>query len=394
MHVAFLNLPSPGHVYPTLGIVAELADRGHQVSYATTERMLASVADAGARPVRMDLGLREGARSTAATPQHMDLTSLKRVQLTLDWARRAIPELEEQFADDRPDVVVHDGITPGWYGRVLATRWQVPAVETWPTFVWPGHWALTHPRLLRHAGRVRRELRDLDADATLRSVLDGKREALRLVLLPRAFQAGGKNFDDSFRFIGPCFGTRDFQGAWTPPEKGQRLVLVTMSEAVSNWPQFFRICIDAFADLPWRFVISPGRHKVDELGLGSIPGNIELRADVPVTQVLQHADLYINSAGMGTVMESLAFGVPVLAIPLGFERPVTARRLQKLGLGLSLDPGHVTAKSLRQMAEALVGDEKVRGNLGQMQAQIRAAGGPKAAADAIEQRTALRMVAR
>jgi UDP:flavonoid glycosyltransferase YjiC (YdhE family) len=41
----------PGHVYPTLGIAAELTRRGHRVSYVISERLKEAVAETGACPV-------------------------------------------------------------------------------------------------------------------------------------------------------------------------------------------------------------------------------------------------------------------------------------------------------------------------------------------------------
>jgi UDP:flavonoid glycosyltransferase YjiC (YdhE family) len=58
MHIAFFAAPSPGHVYPTLGIVAELTRRGHRVSYSITERLQEAVVEAGAHPVLRELGLK------------------------------------------------------------------------------------------------------------------------------------------------------------------------------------------------------------------------------------------------------------------------------------------------------------------------------------------------
>ena len=50
-HVAFSIAPYAGHINPSLAVVAELARRGHRVSYATTEQFAADVRAAGAEPV-------------------------------------------------------------------------------------------------------------------------------------------------------------------------------------------------------------------------------------------------------------------------------------------------------------------------------------------------------
>ncbi|WP_207918986.1 hypothetical protein [Saccharopolyspora karakumensis] len=44
-HVLFVSIPAHGHINPGLGLVAELAGRGHRVSYATTDEFTPQVID-------------------------------------------------------------------------------------------------------------------------------------------------------------------------------------------------------------------------------------------------------------------------------------------------------------------------------------------------------------
>jgi MGT family glycosyltransferase len=384
MHVAFLVLPAPGHVYPNLGVAAELVRRGHRVTYATTERLAPGVTEIGGRPLLIDLGLKDLPRPTPkGGPRHLAPSHDWLWQAALTIADRMLPVLDKAFADDRPDLIIHDGVTLGLYGARLAAEWGIPAVQSWPTFVSKPSQMLMHPGSLSPALRELRHKRNLEARLPGQS--RNGRKSIRLVLLPRAFQIAGDSFDDSFRFVGPCFSQRAFQGSWQPPEPRRRVIVVTVTEGLSNWPEFFHACFDAFADQPCHVVIAANERQTNGMRLDSVPPNIELRPSVPVLRVLPHADLYINSAGMGTVMEALYFGVPILAIPYGFERPITANRVVRLKLGRQLDPGKVTAASLRQQAEAVMADGTVRASVLRMRDLLRASGGPAAAADVIEQ---------
>ena len=51
LHVAFQSVPAPGHINPGLGLVSELAARGHRVTYATNAAFAPDVTAAGATPV-------------------------------------------------------------------------------------------------------------------------------------------------------------------------------------------------------------------------------------------------------------------------------------------------------------------------------------------------------
>ena len=60
-----------------------------------------------------------------------------------------------------------------------------------------------------------------------------------------------------------------------------------------------------------------------------------------------------------------------------------ARRVAELGLGRIVE-GDLSADSLRRLVDNLATDATVRSNLAKMSDHVRAAGGPAAAADAIE----------
>jgi UDP-glucoronosyl and UDP-glucosyl transferase len=54
---------------------------------------------------------------------------------------------------------------------------------------------------------------------------------------------------------------------------------------------------------------------------------------VPQIEVLKRAALCITHAGINTALESLAEGVPMVAIPIGFDQPGIAARIAYHGVG-------------------------------------------------------------
>lgn len=395
MHIAFFASPSPGHVYPTLGIVAELTRRGHRVSYAVTERLQEAVAEVGAHPVLRKLGLKPGATTVSRNLTGGDFLRFMGGQL--DQTAAAYPVLKEAFAGDEPDLVVCEGSSLSWEGPLLADRWGVPVVYIYPTFVSNEHWTLKKylPRMglagklrgLVFVMRLMKLLKSLEARLTVDDLLNGKHPPqARLAFFPRAFQFSGETFDESFSFVGPCFSERAFQGSWehsAGPDR--RLVVVTIGSGQWDWPEFFTACVAAFAGLPWRFVIAVGHNDPHRLELGAVPENIEFHQRIPLLRLLPRADLFICSAGMGSAMEALYHGVPVLAIPHAVDQFGVADRIVELGLGRKLAADETNATSLREAVVGILGDEQVRRNAREMQSLIRDAGGPAAAADIIEQ---------
>jgi MGT family glycosyltransferase len=159
--------------------------------------------------------------------------------------------------------------------------------------------------------------------------------------------------------------------------------VVTLGSGQYGWAEFFPACMAAFAGLPWQVVVAAGP-QAGRLRRAAAPANVEVHNRVPLLKVLPHAGLFVTSGGMGSTMESLYFGVPVLAIPHTPDQRAIAERITRLRLGRQLAPADTTARTLRQMAETIIGDDQVPASVSEMQRAVRESGGPAAAADAIE----------
>lgn len=71
---------------------------------------------------------------------------------------------------------------------------------------------------------------------------------------------------------------------------------------------------------------------------------VTFRAILPKVAALVH------HGGIGTVAQALAAGIPHLVMPMGFDQPDNATRLERLGVGASIKPnkfrGPLVAKTL------------------------------------------------
>ena len=104
--------------------------------------------------------------------------------------------------------------------------------------------------------------------------------------------------------------------------------------------------------------------RVDDLG--AVPANIDVRAWFPQPAVLRHAAAFVSHAGMGSTMEALYYGVPLVCVPQMVEQEVNAARVAELGLGVRLDPESLTADDLRAAVDAVTGDDAMRAALDRM----------------------------
>ena len=74
------------------------------------------------------------------------------------------------------------------------------------------------------------------------------------------------------------------------------------------------------------------------------------------TGLLPHVCAVVHHAGMNSLQEALAHGLPSLSLPRAFDQLDNALRLQDLGLGLCLPPNRQDPEEIRRSLEALLSD--------------------------------------
>jgi MGT family glycosyltransferase len=388
-HILFVSVQGHGHVYPSLGVVRELVDRGHRVTYLTTPLFADDVKAVGAevahyRSVFDDVHVPDMVRMDDAE-----------AQLHLIYLRENIAILEAAAAacdDDIPDLIVYD-VFPFIAGRLLATKWGRPAVRLWPIFAANEHYsifeALWASAGLRHPAdvpafqpRMAALLADYGIDTPIREFWDAI-EDLNIVFIPRSFQIAGESFDDRFVFVGPSFSER-LPRECRSPDPEQPIALVSLGNTFNEHPEFFRACAEAFAGTPWHVVMAIGKF-LDPAAVGVLPPNVEAHRWVSFLDVLPRASVFITQGTTGAVMEALSWGCPLVVVPhFASEAVPSAERVIALGLGyhLGLDP--TDPRAIYDTARRAAADAALKRRVRQVQAEIRGAGGPRLAAEAME----------
>lgn len=394
-HIFFLILPTAGHLQPTLGVAEELVARGHRVTYALPDD-LASMARAIGADVLMSPFDR--ARFLASMVPRKETDSYEdadEYMAVLRWltdkTAETLPLLEPLFVDDRPDVVVNDP-SSYWSGLFLAQREGVPVIRSTPTYAANEHWSLhppvdsdappEDPAMLALFGEIT-DLLSRHGGGDLGELTAAVHGGPGLFYMPRYFQYAGDTFDADHHFVGPCATRQTVHGDWTPPEHDGRLVLASLGTVYNQDLDFYRACIEAFADSSWHLLLALGG-GLDVDALGPLPDHVHAYDFLPYSEVLPHVDLLVSHAGMSTCMEALSHGIPVIAVPGMPEPRATARRMAELDLGAVVLPSDVTAGGLRALAEELTHDPRITAGLDRMRRELTEAGGVRAAADAVE----------
>ncbi|GAA2381819.1 UDP glycosyltransferase [Catellatospora methionotrophica] len=384
-HIAFVNAPTVGEVYPTLPIVTELIRRGHRVSYATVAARAEAVAATGATVLPYLSGLPAESNRDLRRPERADYITTVR-EAFLDEARATLPQLAPYFRDDRPDLMVFG--MQSLAGRLIAIGEQLPAVQFQSFQAANEHWSIARHLGLTVTPRpgMPEHQVQLDTFAAAHGVDPDAVRAFQplaqLLLYPRFMQFRAETFSGRHHFTGPCTGPRPFQARWTPPDPGRPVVLVSLGTVYNRLPGFYRTCVEAFTGSPWQAVLAVGE-RTDPAELGPLPANVTVAATVPQLDVLAHAAAFVTHAGMGGILEAIHAGVPMLTVPQTPEQEVNAQRVAELGAGHPLAPT-ATAAALRTAVENLTTDQGVRQALTRLQTELRAYPGTPLAAALIE----------
>jgi UDP:flavonoid glycosyltransferase YjiC (YdhE family) len=112
---------------------------------------------------------------------------------------------------------------------------------------------------------------------------------------------------------------------------------VASGAGLPYFPDLYRRAIDALAPLDARILLTVGEGR-DLAELGALPDNVRVESWVPQETVLSHASAVVMHGGYGSMLGTLAHGVPSVAVPLfSFDQWQNAAAVARAGAGITLD---------------------------------------------------------
>ena len=109
------------------------------------------------------------------------------------------------------------------------------------------------------------------------------------------------------------------------------LVYATMG-TVFNRPASFAPLVDGLASAGVGALLTVGRN-VDPSELGDVPQAIRVERFVPQGQVLASCAAVVSHGGSGTLLGTLAAGLPLVILPQGADQFENAARCERAGAG-------------------------------------------------------------
>jgi UDP:flavonoid glycosyltransferase YjiC (YdhE family) len=101
-----------------------------------------------------------------------------------------------------------------------------------------------------------------------------------------------------------------------------------------------------------------------------MPENVHVEAFVPQRDVLPRAAAVVCHGGSGTVLGTLAAGVPMVVVPLGADQPHNAQRIAEVGAGLAAPSADAT--TLRTAVERVLTEGAFRSHAVRLADEIAA----------------------
>ena len=390
MHIAFVSLGAFGHINPTLALVTELVKQGVRVTYFTTEAFRNIIEPTGAKFVAVPSWMAENDKHNDGEKKEDDGGVAAAVPfLFLNEAGAYIDTILDTLHDDKPDAIVHD--FAGIAGTIAADNLNVPNVMLYTSYPSNDSYSVAagfescpadHPLRKAAAGIAAGYAEKYGCRVmTVKEIFDGHGD-FNLVMMQKKLVPNYESLDDSFVFTGVQIGKRTAFGSWKAPDNGKPLLYSSLGTAFNNWPEYYPILFDAVRDLDINVFAALG--SIDPASLKDIPANVEVGQMVPQLDILSQASVFITHAGMGGTGEAIYYGVPMIAIPQMEEQAITARQIEKLGLGVAfLDKSAITSEALKTAIQKLLTEPSYKAAAEQFSADMKTLGGAKASAEAL-----------
>jgi len=414
MKIGFISMPLSGHLNPMVALARSLQARGHEVVFfglPDAERM---VRFAGLRFVAFG----EQEYPVGATPKaYAHLARLKgeavaRYSFYEMHPRRCkttLNQLPARLETEEVDGLVID--TVHFFAELAAIRLSIPYVHIWnilhidtsgqtpPCFFgWPyDSSAAAIARNLEAVNKYRANLAPVTAVAKSWAQSQGLQidwsqpdatlsNRAVITQTPREFDFPNPSLPNHFYYAGPFKDERGREPIPFPWDRltGLPLIYASLGTLVNGDEAIFNTIIEAVAGIERvQLVLSTG-NNVDIDALRTLPANTIVAPSLPQVELLARASICITHAGINTVLEALSAGVPLVAIPIGFDQPGIAARITYRQVGESLPAPTLTSGKLSAAIHNVMNNSIFRENAQDLQEVIAKTNGLKLAADLIE----------
>jgi UDP:flavonoid glycosyltransferase YjiC (YdhE family) len=341
--VAFLMLPEPGHILPSLRVAQEMQKLGFEIAYISPWELRDYFEHRGFehhsifQNVRWGSGQKDILQTSPAASWYKAVGALA----TTSYAK--LPQLLASELRRLPfDALVCDGTIAHAWGKVIADAIGKPMVS------------------------LSMSIPDPEAD-------DGV-PVPEIILCPQEFDLPDECTRPSRIHRQTLYAEssipvdslrRDADGAFQLPPNVVYCSLGTQTHRYSGASALFKRIVEAFICSQYNLIVSCANQSILSCN-ATYPPNVTVVPVLEPIEILRHARLFITHGGLGSLKEAIINTVPLLVIPFDLDQPRNAERVVHHKLGAACLPPECTVYRIRQLVECVINESEIHIGLGQM----------------------------
>lgn len=414
MRIGFVSLPLTGHLNPMTALARKLQSRGDEVRFIGVPDVEPAVCAANLTfesycEEEYPPGSIAQIYAPIAKLHGLDVLRHQAEEISPKFLQAGLKHLPQKLMETGIEALVLDAthtflqLAPMSLGIPFVQIWNIlhldfsgatpPAVFGWPHEISPE----AHARNTEGVKTMRNLLAPILAvaqDYAKENRLqidwsDPSATASKLAVITqtlRQLDFEGAPWPAYFHYAGPFHDDEGREQVAFPWEKltSEPLIYASLGSLVNGQPRIYRTILRAVEKLrEIQVVLSIGRNiNIDDLG--SVPANTLVVRTAPQIGLLRRAALCITHAGLNTTLEALAQGVPMVAIPIGYDQPGVAARVAHHGVGEFMEVEGLTVEGLSQLIQRVLKDSGYRNRSQYFRRVIAETNGLDLAADVIE----------
>jgi zeaxanthin glucosyltransferase len=414
MKIGFLSLPLFGHMNPMTALARKLQSRGNEIVFITVPDAEPVLRAANLNFVTFceeeyPAGSIARAWSSVAKLHGEEVLRHSTLKLTPGLCGAALEHLPAKIIETGVEALVLDKTY--FYVELVAMHLNIPYVHIWNVlhvdfsgatpasiFSWP-HEATPEAVArnmegLKVAGEILAPLVEVAKPYAAKAGLeidwnDPTATTSKLAVIsqtPREFDYPDTHWPAEFHHAGPFHDNKGRKRIPFPWDKltGAPLIFASMGTLVNGLEYVYSTILDAVGTVPGIQVVLAVGHNVNLDDLRPIPFNTLVVRSAPQIELLKRAVLCITHAGLNTTLEALAQGVPMVAIPIGYDQPGVAARIAYHGVGEFVELGDLTVVRLSELIQRVRTNRSYQARACHMQKVISQTHGLDLAAGLIE----------
>jgi MGT family glycosyltransferase len=414
MKIAFVSLPLTGHLNAMTTLARKILTRGHEVVFIGIPDIESAIRSAGLTFVpycenEFPAGSLEKYLAPISKLHGLAAVRNTNLHLTPGLAKAAFDHLPRLIKKIGVEALVMD--TLHRFLELIPMSLNIPCVHIWNTLHIDG--TGTTPACIYdwpHEDTPEARVRNLDGLKKLGAMaaptldvakayaektglqIDWSNSATavqRLAVItqtPKAFDFPGIPWPPEFHYAGPFHESENHVPIPFPWAKlnGKPLIYASLGTLVNGLDHVYKTILEAVGKLPdVQVVLSVGTH-IDPDILEPIPQNTIMVRKAPQIELLKRAALCITHAGLNTTLESLAQGVPMVAIPIAYDQPGISARIAYHGVGEFVDLDNLSVDNLSEQIRKVLTDRSYADRAQYFKEVIANTRGLDIAADVIE----------